>query len=75
MAQRSHSSYVGKYMFCDPNILRHDRDRPSNGTTSVVGQKPKYSPRADIFRCCPNSRHWRGSGTISGQPDRDARSR
>jgi hypothetical protein len=59
MAQRSHSSYVGKYMFCDPNILRHDRDRPSNGTTSVVGQSRHSGharlmsglPRgADIFR-------------------------
>jgi hypothetical protein len=44
MAQRSHSSYVGKYMFCDPNILRHDRDRPSNGTTSVVGQTRTWAP-------------------------------
>ena len=36
------ASGLVQYLFCDPNILRHDRDRSSNGTTSVVGQTRRF---------------------------------
>ncbi len=58
MAQRSkvdmrryRASGLVQHMFCDPNILQHDRDRPSNGTTSVVGQSRRFGPilgRSDL---------------------------
>ena len=33
-----------QYMFCDPNILRHDSGGSSEGATSGVGQTRHFSP-------------------------------
>jgi hypothetical protein len=47
-----------QYMFCDPDILRHDSERSSKDVTSGLGQNRKSSMRAYVFRFAPESRHY-----------------
>ena len=44
-----------QYMFCDPDILRHDSERSSKDVTSGLGSKADLSAPKSDFRYTPDS--------------------
>src|SRR6267378_170143 len=48
MAQQSHSSCVGKYVFCDPSNLQHDNDHSSKARVPVWVNR--YRNRMTVLR-------------------------